>query len=190
MCSYYLTTVDYMNDDWFLGFLEGEGLFTINFTSRYRFIYPRLIFAICITERDVLASIANFLLSKNIKSGLYHFKYHWKNLKNKPKIRKEQWYLVVQKRESILKMIPMLEKLEWHTNKYHTFQIWKDSVNLVYKRPCTKKNLIEISRMACQFKSTKGPERKWTPEFIETNCIQLEDGRTRLVQDGADNRFN
>lgn len=180
-----------MNPNWFLGFLEGEGTFTINFSTRrytsvnkgaYRIVNPKLVFIVCSAEKKLLTDTKDFLFNNNINAIIAErpYKDAYLNLKKIPKIKKRHWWLIVSEKTSIFKLMSLLDKLEWHSEKLLDFEVWKKASSLVYRRPCTKKDLIKIAKLIQKSRHHKGPPRKWTPEFIEENCVEVPGGRVKV----------
>ena len=104
-----------MRNEWFMGFLEGEGSF-INSprkaSKNNNKYYPRFQLSITQKEYKVLERIKDFLNIKNIKSKIY------------PEY--DKWILHIQDKESLFYLCNLLDSQEWFTDtKYRQYQEWK-----------------------------------------------------------------
>lgn len=172
-----------MDAKWFLGFLEGEGNFTINFNRTRKVVSPRLVFQVRLSEKKVLSEIQEFLATHRIKANLYkvpaNAKYRYASLKIEPKTKKTHWLLQIGQLKSIHKLIELLNPLQWHSEKFLSFKGWRKVLKLAYPRPCSKDRLIKIAEIAIHLNGTQG-RRRWTPQFIEENCVEARDGKVIL----------
>lgn len=166
-----------ISDDWFTGFLEGEGCFGITFGIRYRSIIPRAVFAISQCDEQVLIDVQKYLAVQGIASKIYQNLQTYANLKNKPANRIIRWDLRVISLIDLQRLDTLLSTCNWHSNKKEEYKKWQQCLKLILN-PHTKANLIEISRIATTLNSHKG-KRKWTPDLIELKCYE-KNGVARL----------
>ena len=128
-----------MNVNWFLGFSEGEGNFTVLFpTKRVKeafYVWARPVFQLAQAEQKVIDEVANFLEERGINPELHGFSSKYSSFKKIPKVRKDTWLLQVFEIESLRKMIKLLDSLEWHTQKRSDFEKWKKCIAIIMEHP-------------------------------------------------------
>jgi len=166
-----------ISNDWFLGFLEGEGCFGITFGTKYRSIIPRAVFTISQCDEKVLTDVQTYLADQGISSKIYQTMQTYANLKNKPVNPIIRWDMRVISRPDLQRLDTLLSTCTWHSNKMEEYKKWSQCLKLILE-PHTKANLIEIARIATMLNSYKG-KRKWTPELIELKCYE-EKGVARV----------
>jgi len=102
-----------MKIDWFLGFSEGEGNFTVLFsTKRVKeafYVWARPAFQLRQAELKVIDDVENFFKEKGIKSKSRRDRSKYSSFKTMPKVRKDTWLLQVFEIESLRKMIKLLD---------------------------------------------------------------------------------
>jgi len=122
-----------MNWNWFLGFIEGEGTFTIGLEERSKKDYKSGYNVVIMfqlpqkysTKNVVLMNkIKRFLESQGITTG-----------KKQPYVqkKKEGWAtvkIVVSKLDSLVKLAEELKKLKWQTSKYEEFKLWCQAIEI------------------------------------------------------------
>jgi len=130
---------DSMDLNWLLGFIEGEGSFVVTIHKQYGHkwgICTQPKFTICLGRWDLetLEEIQTFLLEDyNIESRIEH------------RNRDNNNQLVINKVESCFNLIPLLNNLEWHTNKRRDYNIWSYIVGMVLRKEHkTKDGLLKI----------------------------------------------
>jgi len=162
--------------NWILGFIEGEGCFSIHFGTRYRLVYPKAILQIGNYDKAPLEDTKKCLSEHQIKANIYR-------VREKRPHHSNLWLLNVIEGKSISRLIELLEGMEWHSCKFDTFKLWKDSILLVRTRPCGKETLIRIVEIASKMNSMTNRanrNRVWTKEFVESHCFEDQFGRVKL----------
>jgi hypothetical protein len=113
---------------WLLGFIEGEGCFSINRQNKFRLDFS---LSQSIVDLKLMQSIKTYLENLLGTNGSYDnaigiFVTEFTNLKHKASVRIETTRV-----EYLFNIfIPFLDKLTWHTKKQLDFQDWKNIFNL------------------------------------------------------------
>jgi|GEM_PF-5047511 len=128
-----------MNINWFLGFSEGEGNFTVLFhTKRYKdkkYVWAMPIFQLVQAEQKVIDEVTKFLEEQGIKPKSHKSRSKYSSFKKIPKVRKDTLLLQVSEIESSRKMIKLLDSLKWHTQKRSDFEKWKKCIAVIMEHP-------------------------------------------------------
>lgn len=147
-----------MDTRWLVGFIEGEGCFSIGFikTKDSRFGYQiKAMFAIKITlsEKQVLEEIRTFL--GNI--GNLYFESSETNRKKGMKNANDSISFRVTKIEELKKIINLLQNEKFVSKqKRQDFDNWVKCINLFEnKKHLTKKGFLEIARIREQMHKRK-----------------------------------
>lgn len=126
-----------MNIHWLLGFIEGEGSFGVTVgTKKYKgkkYSWPKIQVQITQADKKPLVAIKEFLKEHNVKSGVYGpYKNTipvYKNSKISTHDRFSQmFFLNIDRIEDSLKLIELLDPLEWQTKKRLNYEKWKECV--------------------------------------------------------------
>jgi hypothetical protein len=116
-----------MNVNWFLGFSEGEGNFTVLFGTKRRngtkYVWAKPAFQLVQAEQKVIDEVAKFLEEQSIKSKVYSIQ------------ARSMWRLHVLETESLGIMTRLLDSLEWHTKKRSDFEKWKKCIAIIMEHP-------------------------------------------------------
>jgi hypothetical protein len=162
-----------MNVNWFLGFSEGEGNFSVLFGTKRcnggKYVWAKPAFQLVQAEQKVIKEVAKFLEQQSIKSKVYNNK------------ARSMWRLHVFETESLGIMIKLLDSLEWHTKKRSDFEKWKKCIAIIMEHPDLHRterksyskwrqyicDLLRINHIA-QYMNVGRREvsKVWTPEHL------------------------
>jgi len=126
-----------MNWDWLLGFIEGDGCFTLGITKgngRYTSlkISPRISIAQK-EDMEVIIKIKEFLMKFDITSSIC--------VKN----NRGKYYSLTIGDSSAMRCIKYLDKLTFNSKKYKDYLKWKECCKLIKnKEHYTKKGILKI----------------------------------------------
>lgn len=132
--------------NWFVGFIEGEGCFSISISIRkeklknhvWAGIYPRFIFALALVEDD---KEILFDIKKRLGLGRINFK----DRKNFIGNARNQYVFVIDSLKECKKLISYISCIKWRTKKYKDFLLWKKGVSDFSKKvDLTKKQTERI----------------------------------------------
>ena len=148
-----------INDDYFVGFVDGEGCFYVGFSKRKDLPIPWQI----ITEFHVSQNPG----SKNILEALrdrlecgYLKPNHAKNKKDK------SWVLVIKDRKDLnKKVIPFFEKHSLHSAKRQDFIVFKRVLRIINeKKHLTRNGFLQIVKLV--FSLNRQTKKKYSKETL------------------------
>jgi len=175
-----------MNVYWFLGFSEGEGNFSVLFSTKQRkkrrdtkYVWARPVYQLVQAEEKVIDDVKEFLEQHGIKSKYTRGKQTYYSLRKTPKITRDKWLLQVFETQSLRKMVKLLDSLGWHTQKWQDFEKWKKCIAIIMEHPNLHRtgrksnsdwkqhicDLLRINHIA-QDMNVAGRRRVWTTEHL------------------------
>jgi len=159
-----------MDLNWLLGFIEGEGCFNLSFHIRNNYVYRFVEFQLAQGEREVLEKVKDLLASQNIQSHIY-------DVPNYSSSRGGQgsWHLTISKHSDLIKLVKLLESLEWHSKKRMSFEKWKRGLDMLSTSVRSVEDLKAFAKLSLDINPKGKGKYKWTPEFIDENC-SFKDG--------------
>lgn len=148
-----------INDDYFAGFVDGEGCFYVGFSKRNDLPIPwQIITEFHVSQNPGSKNILGALINR-LKCG-YLKPNHAKSETDK------SWVLIVKKREDLLlKVIPFFEKHTLHSAKRRDFEVFKKVMQLIYTHQHLSKNgfrkIVELV-----FSLNRHTNKKYSKEIL------------------------
>lgn len=152
-----------INDDYFAGFVDGEGCFYMGFSKRKDLRIPWQI----ITEFHVSQNPGsrNVLEALRDRLGCGYLK------PNHPKsMRDKSWILIVKDRKDLQqKVIPFFEKHPLHSAKYRDFLVFQKVLESISKKNhLTYKGFSSI--VEAVFSLNRSTKKRYTKEILLSSC--------------------
>ncbi len=148
-----------INDDYFSGFVDGEGCFYVGFSNRKDLpIHWQIITEFHVSQNP---GSRNVLEALRIRLGCGYLKpNHAKSNTDKT------WVLVVKDRKDLLeKVIPFFKNHPLHTTKYQDFILFKRILNIIKEgKHLHKKGFRKIVELV--FSTNRQTKKRYTKEII------------------------
>jgi len=158
-----------MNWNWFLGFVEGEGTFTIGLQDRIKKNYKSGYNVPIMFQLPQKYSIKNVILMNKIKRFLESQGITTGN--KQPYIQKKKgkgWAtlkIVVHKLDSLVKLAEELKKLKWQTSKYEEFKLWCQAIEIKRSGEHLKEDGTGIKKLE-ELRNKKKEIYKYSPKKL------------------------
>jgi len=170
-----------MDINWLLGFIEGEGCFTImlGLSKSYRFgisLSPTFCITLNHKDKEVIYKIKEFIGAGNI-SEISNQKYRNKGKNYQDCIRIQLCGYI-----SCNKLKKRLEKREWHTKKKNDFDTWCKFIDMFEKKEHL--NLAGIKKILKlrEKMNLRGNELKRNYNYLpKEKVLQLLNNRRRIL---------
>lgn len=166
-----------INDDYFVGFVDGEGCFYVGFSRRKDLpIGWQIITEFHVSQnpgsKNVLEALLNRLRCGYLKPN------HAKSKTDK------SWVLIVKDRNDLLlKVIPFFEQHPLHSAKYKDFLVFKNVLKIIQERKHLTidgfKKIIELV-----FSLERNTKKRYGKEILLSSC-NLRDYTSDPVPDGT-----
>jgi len=163
-----------MNDDYLLGFLEGEGCFCIaigKYSDRTHGIGLRPSFIIALAQKDVK-------VLKRIKRFLGYGRIYEELVYNKNSVNIARYN--ISNVSHLLKLKKKLEGMKFNTTKGEDFKNWSKCLEIIKnKEHRTKKGILKIAKLRDKMNTTGGKPVKRTYAEIKS-IIELTENERKL----------
>ena len=157
-----------MNENWLLGFIEGEGCFVMGFARDKKFkfgICCRPYFNIGLTKAD---EGALYQIKELLGYGQITYISHEKQ-RNEGKNFKDEVDFTIVSLPQCKKLRDLLTDLEWHTKKEKDFRKWSECLNILDKKEhWTKEGILKLARL----RETMNLKEKTHPNYIHATDLE------------------
>ena len=148
-----------INNDYFAGFVDGEGCFYVGFSKRIDLPIPWQI----ITEFHVSQNPGSRAVLEAFKKRLrcgYLKPNHAKS------IRDRTWILIVKNRKDLLsRVVPFFEQHNLHSAKQHDFVIFKEVLRIIEKKQhLSRDGFLKIVNLV--FSTTRQTRKRYTKDIL------------------------
>ena len=165
-----------INDDYFSGFVDGEGCFYVGFSKRDDLPFKwQIITEFHVSQnpgsKNVLEALKNRLKCGYLKPN------HAKSIKDKT------WILIVKQRKDLLeKVIPFFEEHQLHSAKYQDFIVFKKVLQIIGdKYHLNKGGFIKLVEIV--FSLNRQTKKRYTKEVL-LSSFNLRDYMSDPSADG------
>lgn len=141
--------------EWLLGFIEGEGCFTVSHTkdSERHYLIPKFELFVSSDDRMIVENIRKFLGIGKI--------YYKRPRQNLGYISKATVGLVVCKKKELIILRNLLKPLHWHTKKQYDFLLWSSCIDIIEQvRQTTYEGKMEIARYRDRLNGVKNKNER------------------------------